>query len=61
MSQVNQVELQALRHLIGSHETAYLKLQTYATQAMDPQVKAFFQKSAQDAQSTKQQLLSFLS
>jgi hypothetical protein len=61
MSQVNQSELQALRHLIGAHETAYQKLQSYATQCNDPQCKAFFQKCSQDAQQTKQQLLSFLS
>lgn len=61
MSQINQVELQTLRHMINSHETACQKLQTYAQQATDPQVKAFFQKSHQDAQQTKQQLLSFLS
>jgi len=60
MSQLNQVELQNLRHLIASHETAYQKLQTYSQQATDPQVKAYFEKSTQDAQNTKQQLLSFL-
>lgn len=60
MSQLNQVELQNLRHIIGAHETAYQKMQTYAEQSTDPQVKAYFQKSAQDAQNTKQQLLSFL-
>lgn len=60
MSQLNQIELQNLRHLIGSHETAYQKMQAYAEQATDPQVRAYFQKSAQDAQNTKQQLLSFL-
>ena len=60
MSQLNQAELQNLRHLIGSHETAYQKLQTYAQQATDPQVKAYFEKSMRDAQNTKQQLLSFL-
>ncbi|ATW25263.1 hypothetical protein [Candidatus Formimonas warabiya] len=60
MSQLNQMELQSLRHLIGAHETAYQKMQTYAQQSNDPQVKAYFEKSAQDAQKTKQQLLSFL-
>lgn len=60
MSQLNQQELQSLRHLIGAHETSYQKLQTYAQQCTDPQVRAYFEKSAQDAQKTKQQLLSFL-
>jgi hypothetical protein len=61
MPQVNQEELQILRHLIGSHDMASQKLQTYAQQATDPQIKAFFQKSSQDAQQAKQQLITFLS
>ncbi len=60
MSQLNQSELQNLRHLIGAHDTAHQKMQSYAMHAQDPQVKAFFEKCAQDAQSTKQQLMSFL-
>ncbi len=61
MSNLNQLELQNLRHLIGAHETAYQKLNSYAQQASDPQIKQIFQKSAQDAINTKQKLLSFLS
>lgn len=60
MSQLNQVELQNLRHMIGSHTTACEKLNTYAQQTADPQVKTIFQKSAQDAQNTIQQLSTFL-
>lgn len=60
MTQLNQMELQNLRHLIGAHETAYQKLSTYAQQCTDPQVKQLFQKSAQDAQNTKQKLMTFL-
>jgi hypothetical protein len=58
--QLNQMELQNLRHLIGAHETAYQKLQMYAQQADDPQIRQMFQKSAQDAQRAKQQLMSLL-
>ncbi len=61
MSQVNQIELQNLRHLIGAHDTAYQKMQVYSQQATDPQVKAYFENAMKDAQNTKQQLLSFLS
>lgn len=60
MAQLNQIELQNLRHLIGAHDTAYQKMQTYAEQSNDQQIKAYFEKSAQDAQNTKQQLMSFL-
>lgn len=60
MSQLNHMELQNLRHLIGAHDTACAKLQDYAQQSSDPQVRAYFEKSVQDAQQTKQKLLSFL-
>lgn len=60
MSQLSQIELQNLRHLISAHDTAWQKMQAYAQQATDPQVKTYFEKSAQDAQNTKQKLMSFL-
>lgn len=60
MANVNQVELQNLRHLIGAHETAYQKLNTYSAQAVDPQIKQVFTKAAQDSLNTKQKLMSFL-
>ena len=60
MPDLSQVELQHLRHLIGAHETTYQKLNTYAGQAVDPQIKQIFTKSAQDALNTKQKLMSFL-
>lgn len=60
MPDLNQSELQNLRHLIGAHETAYQKLSTYSSQVVDPQIKQMFTKSAQDALNTKQKLMSFL-
>ena len=60
MADLNQVELQNLRHLIGAHETSYQKLNTYSSQAVDPQIKQLFSKSAQDALNTKQKLMTFL-
>ena len=61
MPDLNQLELQHLRHLIGAHDTAYQKLNTYSAQAVDPQIKQIFTKSAQDALNTKQKLMNFLS
>ena len=61
MPDLNQLELQHLRHLIGAHDTAYQKLNTYSGQAVDPQIKQIFTKSAQDALNTKQKLMNFLS
>ena len=60
MSNLTQAELQHLRHLIGAHETAYQKLNTYSSQAVDPQIKQMFTKAAQDSLNTKQKLMSFL-
>ena len=60
MADLNQSELQNLRHLISAHETAYQKLNTYSSQAVDPQIKQMFTKSAQDALNTKQKLMGFL-
>ena len=60
MANLSQVELQNLRHLIGAHETSYQKLNAYASQAVDPQIKQVFTKSAQDALNTNLKLMSFL-
>ncbi len=60
MSQINQMEMQHLRHIIGAQDTAYQKLQSYAQNSQDPQLKAHFEKIAQDAQNVKQKLLTFL-
>ena len=60
MADLNQVELQNLRHLIGAHETSYQKLNDYAQNCVDPQIKQLFTKSAQDALNTKQQLMTLI-
>lgn len=60
MPDLNQSELQNLRHLIGAHDTAYQKLNTYSSQAVDPQIKQVFTKAAQDSLNTKQKLMTFL-
>ena len=60
MPDLNQVELQNLRHLIGKHENSYQKLSEYASQAVDPEIKQVFMKSSQDALETKNKLMSFL-
>jgi len=60
MSELNQIELQNLRHLIGHHDTAIQKLQEYASQCTDQQLKQMLQQSTQSAQTTKQALMTFL-
>ena len=44
----------------GGFSTTHCKMQAYAQQATDPGVKQFFQKSAQSAMESKQQLMQFL-
>ena len=60
MANLSEAELQHLRHLIGSHETSYEKLNAYSSQAVDPQIKQLFSKAAQDSLNTKQILMGFL-
>lgn len=60
MAHLTQVELQNLRHLIGTQDTSYQKLTNYANTCVDPQIKQLFMKSAQDSLNTKQKLMSFL-
>jgi len=60
MQQLTELELQNLREMISAHDLGAKKIQEYANQAVDPQVKQMLQQSAQSAQTTKQKLLSFL-
>lgn len=60
MHELNHLELQNLRHLIGAQDNSAQKLETYAQTAQDSQVKSIFEKSAQEAKDTKQKLMSFL-
>ena len=54
MQEISVLDLQNLRHLIGGYETTHCKMENYAQAATDPQIKQFFQKSAQAAAQTKQ-------
>jgi spore coat protein CotF len=60
MTNITELELQNLRHLLLAAETDYGKFSTYANQASDPYVKQFFQKSVQSATKNQQQLMQFL-
>ncbi|VBB08650.1 Hypothetical protein LUCI_3928 [Lucifera butyrica] len=60
MSQLNQMELQSLRHIIGGHATVANKLEAYAQQCNDTQLKQMFLEDAAAAKSAKQKLMLFL-
>lgn len=61
MAQLNQMELQNLRHLLGDETLAATKYKTYAQSCSDPQLKSHFQKMAQEADQNCQKLIQFLS
>ncbi len=60
MSNLSELDLQNLRHLIGGYDTTHCKLKEYASCAQDSKVRQFFEKSAQSAMDNKQQLMKFL-
>lgn len=60
MSNISELELQNLRHLIGGFDTTHCKMKEYAREAQDTQIKQFFEKGAQSAMQNKQQLMKFL-
>lgn len=60
MSNISELELQNLRHLIGGFDTTHCKMKEYAQEAQDTQIKQFFEKGAQSAMQNKQQLMKFL-
>ena len=59
MDELSVLDLQNLRHLIGGYETSHKKMMEYASGASDPQIKQFFQKSAQSACRTNSSSCSF--
>jgi len=60
MSNISELDLQNLRHLIGGYDVTHGKMQEYAKEATDAQVKQFFEKGAKSAMDNKQQLMKFL-
>lgn len=60
MSNLNEMELQNLRHLLIFGSNDLEKYQSFVGCAQDPQVKQFFQKAVQSQQQNKQTLMQFL-
>ena len=60
MANLNQLELQNLRHMIVGHDTVAKKLDYYAQQCTDQTIAEMFRKDAQDARNSKQNLMGFL-
>ena len=49
MSEISILDLQNLRHLIGGFETSQCKMQDYASEANDPEIRKLFQDAADSA------------
>ena len=60
ISNISELDLQNLRHLIGGFDTTHCKMQEYSKAASDTQIKQFFEKGARSAMENKQQLMQFL-
>ncbi|NLK94552.1 MAG: hypothetical protein GX275_05085 [Clostridiales bacterium] len=60
MSNLNELELQNLRHLIGAHCNIEKKLNDYSNQCTDPVLKNMLKKDAEDAKASKDKLMTFL-
>ena len=60
MANLNKLDLQNLRHLIGAHCTIEKKLQFYSEQCTDQALKDMLMKDSQDAKTSKDKLMAFL-
>lgn len=60
MSEISILDLQNLRHLIGGFETSQCKMQDYASEAKDPEIRKLFQDAADSAMKNRQDLMKFL-
>lgn len=61
MANLSELELQNLRHLIGGYDTTKCKMQDYASNTQDPELRQFFEQGAKGAEKNKEQLMQFLS
>lgn len=60
MSEISVLDLQNLRHLISGFDTCQSKMQDYASEAKDPEIRKLFQDAANNAMQNKQDLMKFL-
>ena len=60
MANLNQMELSSIREVVGCHITVASKLNSYASQCQDPQIRQMFQQAAGEAQKSAQKLIQML-
>ncbi|RHW37417.1 hypothetical protein D1B33_07675 [Lysinibacillus yapensis] len=57
---LTELEVEHLRSMIGAHGTLAKKLEAYAQSCMDPELKAIFERDAQSAKQSQNDLMSYL-
>ena len=60
MTNINQIELQNIKHFIIAANTCNAKLTEYANATNDAQIKQLLTKGAQDTLNEKETLMTFL-
>jgi phosphoribosylcarboxyaminoimidazole (NCAIR) mutase len=60
MQGLKQSELNWIREVVSAHQTMSTKLDTYAEQVQDPQIKQMFTQAAGKAKQSAQNLISML-
>lgn len=60
MPNLNQQEIQNIRHLLQFGESEIEKFKSYAQSAQDQNVKQFFQQSVQSCEKNRQTIMQFL-
>lgn len=59
MSNLTELEVENLRHIIGGHGMIANKLTFYGQSSTDPQLKSIFETDGQAAKQAQQKLLAF--
>jgi hypothetical protein len=60
LGNINQMELNHIKEIVSLHQNMATKYSAFANQCQDPQLKQLLQKSAQDAQTTANNLINSL-
>ena len=60
LGNINQMELNHIREIVGLHQNMAVKYDFYANQCQDPQLKQLFKQSAQDAGTTANSFINSL-
>jgi hypothetical protein len=60
MIQLNQMEANSIREIVGCHQTSSAKLAAYAEACQDQQIKQMFQQASQEAKTGAQKLIQML-